>query len=587
MMHAAPQLVMSRMTARALIRPAARRIFRQDAWRRLMATLPAAGAPLADMQAYLEAQIAANSDKMGITTLNTEDGKLTKEQWYTLCQLCSPGMHKATMNSLFITMDLNKTNFVNKSEIYSDTILGILQTRFNYTSSVHPLEGAYMCLPSPPFQKDEAQTKCIKKLIEVWDKVVADWEKNGTKALPLKMVPDPKIMFTSLSEGGSSMFEGSSLFESLTGKLYSSKGKAAPTPPKPPMKAEPQAAKGLYLYGGSGCGKTILLDIFYRSLPEGFPVVRVHWHEFQRDVFRLTGRAKKAPGENLYDSAAVEIAGSAKVLLLDELWITHINEALNVKEICRALWARGVTTIFTSNYQQKELYKDGFNYAAFEDFIPEMAAQCPEFDFTSLYKTDYRLTDVDDVKDHYLFPINAETTAKMVKMQQQLLGPNGKVDKEFVYEIPGEGRTKVLPVSGQCSDGTQLCQVDFGELFSKPLGRAIYSALAIEYEHIFITGAPKFKLEDQSAEFRRFVTFTDLVYGKKGQLYIQGEVEAMDLFESPKAQEGEASGSVEDDYRAWVRMMSMLGEMRTNKYKYVSWLARNHMTRPNASKLVL
>ena len=97
-------------------------------------------------------------------------------------------------------------------------------------------------------------------------------------------------------------------------------------PPCPPtstiaMKVAPQAPKGLYLYGGKGCGKTILQDIFLRSLPEG----------------------------------------------------THINEALNVKEVCRALWSRGVTTLITPNCRQNDLYGAGFNREAFEVSIPDLA----------------------------------------------------------------------------------------------------------------------------------------------------------------------------------------------------------------------
>merc|ERR550539_2213133 len=81
----------------------------------------------------------------------------------------------------------------------------------------------------------------------------------------------------------------------------------------------------------------------------------------------------------------------------------------------------------------------------------------------------------------------------------------------------------------------------------------------MEYEHIFIVNAPKFDLLDQSAEFRRFAAFSDLAYSKKARIYIQAECDATDIFEDPKqGKDVESAGVVEDDYRTWVRMTSML-----------------------------
>ena len=110
--------------------------------------------------------------------------------------------------------------------------------------------------------------------------------------------------------------------------------------------------------------------------------------------------------------------------------------------------------------------------------------------------------------------------------------------------------------------------------------------MAMEYEHIFNLGAPKFDLLDQSAEFRRFAAFSDLAYSKKARIYIQGERDAIDIFENPKeGKDVESAGVVEDDYRTWVRMVSMLKEMRTSKYESVAWLSRNHQIKTNASQL--
>ena len=211
--------------------------------------------------------------------------------------------------------------------------------------------------------------------------------------------------------------------------------------------------------------KTILLDIF-RSLTEGLPVVRVHWHGFQRDVFRLTSKHKTYPDENLFDSAAVEIAKNCAVLLLDDVGITQTNEVLNMKELCKALWSRCVTTLFTSTYRQNDFYGEGLNRAAFEDFIPDFSAQCPAFDFTSFPTTDYRIAELGDDHGNFVYPINDGTLGKIKAMQHDLMEPHGTepkgtIEEDVVFEIPGERRNHKIAVSGVWAEGTKFGQVDF------------------------------------------------------------------------------------------------------------------------------
>ena len=99
--------------------------------------------------------------------------------------------------------------------------------------------------------------------------------------------------------------------------------------PAAPAKKKATAVPGIYLYGGTGAGKTVLLDIFFRSLPEDFPVRRLHWHEFSRDGFKYmdeVGKAQKADGGpkgsqmSIFDAVAEKVTGRCKLLLLDEIF---------------------------------------------------------------------------------------------------------------------------------------------------------------------------------------------------------------------------------------------------------------------------
>merc|ERR1712113_466296 len=115
-----------------------------------------------------------------------------------------------------------------------------------------------------------------------------------------------------------------------------------------------------------------------------------------------------------------------RVLLLDELLITHISEAILVKNLFRHMWARGMTVITTSNYRPDELYAKGFNRDQFVDFIPDLAAQCPVIDLGG--ETDYRKVDLSENSDIFWHPINEATTASLTQSFEDSVG--GDITKD-------------------------------------------------------------------------------------------------------------------------------------------------------------
>lgn len=69
--------------------------------------------------------------------------------------------------------------------------------------------------------------------------------------------------------------------------------------------------KGLYMYGGVGCGKTMLMDVFVKSCPPDFRVRRVHFHDFMLDVHSRL-RAHKGEADPLR-RVADELVAANKV----------------------------------------------------------------------------------------------------------------------------------------------------------------------------------------------------------------------------------------------------------------------------------
>lgn len=80
------------------------------------------------------------------------------------------------------------------------------------------------------------------------------------------------------------------------------------------------------MYGGVGCGKTMLMDIFVKAAPPEFRVVRAHFHDFMLRVHAdlRTHRGAADPLLRVADAIAAE----ARVLALDEFFVTDVADAM-------------------------------------------------------------------------------------------------------------------------------------------------------------------------------------------------------------------------------------------------------------------
>ncbi len=280
--------------------------------------------------------------------------------------------------------------------------------------------------------------------------------------------------------------------------------------------------KGLYVHGGVGRGKTMLMDLFYRLVPVKRKR-RVHFNDFMADVHdriashRSAVKAGEAKGNDPIPPVAKALAAEAWVLCFDEFTVTDIADAMILSRLFSALFDEGVVLVATSNVAPKDLYKNGLNRPLFEPFIGLLERHAEIMALDS--ETDYRMEKLNRMPV-YLTPLNDETAASFDRAWRDYAGSAD----EHSEEITIKGRH--IAVRRVARDAARFT---FAELCERPHGARDFLALADRYRAIFLENIPT--LDDSKRnEAKRFILLIDTLYDKRIRLVASAAAQPQGLY---------------------------------------------------------
>jgi cell division protein ZapE len=305
--------------------------------------------------------------------------------------------------------------------------------------------------------------------------------------------------------------------------------------------------RGLYLWGGVGRGKTLLMDLFFASVSERHDsprtAERTHFYHFMRDVHAALGKIKQHADP--LDLVAQRLSERTRVICLDEFFVADIADAMILAGLFDGLFRRGVTLVATSNVPPQDLYKDGLQR---QRFLPAIELIRTHVEVMHLDGgIDYRLRQLERAPTY----MDSRSTGTPAALQERFAALTGAVAeagaiRESALSIEGRELRAVIWTPG-------TAWFEFTELCDGPRSQIDYIELAHLFHTIFISNIPTFGPADEDTA-RRFIMLIDELYDRGVKIVVSAAAAPPALYHGERLK------------FEFERAASRLIEMQTQRY---------------------
>jgi cell division protein ZapE len=319
--------------------------------------------------------------------------------------------------------------------------------------------------------------------------------------------------------------------------------------------------RGVYIWGGVGRGKSLMMDAFYK-VSRHRRKRRVHFHEFMREVH---ARLRALSGEqDPLDIVAADIAKEVRLLCFDEFHVSDIADAMILGRLLELLLEKGVVFVMTSNYRPDDLYPHGLQRVR---FLPAIGILKRDLDVVELAgSVDHRRRLLDGLSVYYS-PLDQRADAHLARffeaMTKATFSENGSLEiggRQVAYRRRAKG----------------VIWFDFAELFEKPRSQVDFLEIASAYHTVLISNVRRMQ-PTQTDVIRRFTWLVDVFYDQRVKLVLSAEAPPEELVTSP----GEEAGAARLVHGEFKRTASRLREMQSKDY-----FGRRHASAENPQVLV-
>lgn len=279
--------------------------------------------------------------------------------------------------------------------------------------------------------------------------------------------------------------------------------------------------KGVYIHGGVGRGKSMLMDLFFAHLSEGTKKRRVHFHAFMIETQDWLHRQRlDRAADNVFPAYAKHVADTVRVLCFDEFHVTDVADAMILSRLFTALFDYGVAVVATSNWPPDRLYEGGLQRERFLPFIELVKKRMEIVHLDS--DTDYREEAVQDLET-YLYPLDIKTQTKADLFFHMLSGEA----PVHIETVTVKGRDIPVRTAGG------VARFTFQQLCEQPHGAEDYLTIADKYHTVFVEGIPRMGY-DRNNETKRLMTLVDVLYDARRRVFFTAETSPEKIYHDDK-----------------------------------------------------